>query len=152
MKSGQHPVSEAVVEMLEREDSAGMKSKDYYRGFQQRANQIKYDLLTFLLNARDQGKKIMAYGAAAKGNTLLNYAGIRADLVPAVVDRNPAKQGKYLPGSRIPILDESEINKLRPDYMIILPWNLNEEVRAQLEYVREWGAKFVIAVPKLEVI
>ena len=92
-----------------------------------------------------------AYGAAAKGNTLLNYAGVRPDLLPFVVDRNPAKQGKYLPGSRIPIVDEQYLREMRPDHILILPWNLKQEVMQQLDYVRDWDAQFVTAVPELDI-
>ncbi len=152
MKTGQQPVSKAVHELLKREDAVGMKTKDYYRGFQQRADEVKYDMLNFLLNARSQGKKVMAYGAAAKGNTLLNYAGIRSDLLSAVIDRNPDKQGKYLPGSRIPIIAESEIKKNKPDYVIILPWNLKDEIKEQLDYINEWGGKFIIVNSRLQIL
>ena len=93
----------------------------------------------------------MAYGAAAKGNTLMNYAGIRPDLIPYVVDRNPAKQGKYMPGSRIPIVPEKQIRESRPAFIAILPWNLREEVMTQLAYAREWGCAFVTAIPSLEI-
>ena len=98
------------------------------------------------------GKKVAAYGAAAKGNTLLNYAGVRGDLIAAVVDRNPAKQGKFLPCSRIPIVSEDELLVSQPDYVVILPWNLRVEVMQQLGYISKWGAKFVMAVPKLEIV
>lgn len=127
-----------------------MLNTSYYAGFQARANQVKNDFLAFLIEAKRQGKLVAAYGAAAKGNTLLNYAGVRPDLIPFVVDRNPAKQGKYLPGSRIPIVDETRLSETRPDYVLILPWNLKAEVMAQLDYIRAWGGRFVTAVPRLE--
>lgn len=149
---GTHAVTAAVTALLAREKAVGMTDQAYYRGFQQRAERIKHDLLAFLLDAKRQGKKVMAYGAAAKGNTLLNYAGVRGDLLPLIVDRNPAKRGKYMPGSRVPIVDEARINEERPDYILILPWNLRVEVQTQLSYVREWGAKFVATVPKLEIV
>ena len=148
---GKYEVSVAVTELLARECSAGMTTEAYYADFQQRANQIKYDLIEFLIKAKHEDKKVIAYGAAAKGNTLLNYAGIRPDLLSCVIDRNPAKQNKYLPGSRIPILNEPMISQQKPDYVLIMPWNLREEVTEQLSYIREWGGKFVTAVPKLEV-
>jgi SAM-dependent methyltransferase len=151
-ETGTHAVTAAVTALLARETAAGMNDQAYYRGFQQRAERIKHDLLAFLLDAKRQGKKVMAYGAAAKGNTLLNYAGVRDDLLPLVVDRNPAKQDKYMPGSRIPVVDESRIKKERPDYILILPWNLRKEVQTQLSYVHEWSAKFVTTVPKLEIV
>ncbi len=105
-----------------------------------------------MLEAARNGKKVAAYGAAAKGNTLLNYAGVRPDLIGYVVDRNPAKQGKWLPGSRIPIVDEPHLQRDKPDYVLILPWNLQREVVAQLAYVRDWGGRFAIAVPELTVL
>lgn len=146
---GQHQVNVAVGELLTRESSEGMKTEDYYADFQQRANRVKHDLIDFLIKAKRDDKKVMGYGAAAKGNTLLNYAGIRPDLLLSVVDRNPAKQNKYLPGSRIPIVEESIIRREKPDYVLILPWNLRHEVTEQLKYINEWGGKFVTAVPSL---
>ena len=148
---GKHEVTAAVTELLARESSIGMTTLDYYADFQQRANRIKYDLIQFLINAKHEGKKVIGYGAAAKGNTLLNYAGIRPDLISAVVDLNPAKQNKYLPGSRILIVNESIIRQKKPDYVLILPWNLRNEVTEQLKFIDEWGGKFVTAVPCLEI-
>lgn len=148
---GQHAVSDAVTELLAREAAIGIASEAYYADFQQSANQIKYDLIEFLIKAKRDGKKVIAYGAAAKGNTLLNYAGIRPDLLSAVVDRNPAKQNKFMPGSRIPIVDENIILQEKPDYILILPWNLRNEVIEQLNYIREWGGKFITAVPTMQI-
>lgn len=128
-----------------------MLSADYYSGFQTKADQVKNDFLAFLLEAKRQGRTVAAYGAAAKGNTLMNYAGIRPDLISFVVDRNPTKQGKYMPGSRIPILDEGKLKAAKPDYVIILPWNLKTEVMQQLEYISAWGGRFVTAVPELRI-
>ena len=145
-------VTPRVTEFLERESTVGIKTTDYYQGFQEKADQISRDLLFFLLEAKRQNKKVVGYGAAAKGNTLMNYAGVRPNLISFVVDRNPAKQGKFMPGSRIPIVDESYLRSARPDYIVVLPWNLKSEIMGQLDYVREWGAKFVTAVPKLEVV
>lgn len=150
--AGKREITPAVESLIALEVQAGIKTQQYYMDFQQRANRIKHDLLAFLIESNRQGKKVMAYGAAAKGNTLLNYAGIRSDLLPSVVDRNPAKQGKYLPGSRVPIVDEAAISQHKPDYVVILPWNLREEVKEQLNYVREWGGQFVTAVPGLEIV
>lgn len=140
-----------VVKLLEREMAAGMKSTTFYAGFQVKANKVKNDLLVFLIDAKRAGKSVAAYGAAAKGNTLLNYAGVRPDLLPYVVDRNPAKQDKLLPGCRIPIVTEAQLKQDRPDYVLILPWNLRTEVVEQLAYIREWGGQFVTAVPSLKV-
>ena len=148
--TGARATSLAVAALLAREVEAGVTTAAYYGGFQRRADRIKDDLLTFLIQAKRDDKSVGAYGAAAKGNTLMNYAGLRANLLPWVVDRNPAKQGKYLPGSRIPIVDEQRLRTERPHYVLILPWNLGDEVRAQLAYVRDWGAHFVTAIPRLE--
>ena len=148
---GQHKVTTSVTELLSHELSQGITTEAYYADFQERANRIKDDLIEFLINAKHEGKKVIGYGAAAKGNTLLNYAGIRPDLLSAVVDLNPAKQNKYLPGSRIPIVHESIIRHEKPDYVLILPWNLRNEVTEQLKYIHEWGGKFVTAVPSLEI-
>lgn len=149
--TGQHTRSARVDELLQREVQAGMLSADYYTGFQAKTDQVKNDFLVFLLDAKRQGKTVAAYGAAAKGNTLMNYAGIRPDLISFVVDRNPAKQGKCMPGSRIPIVDEERLPQEKPDYVVILPWNLKAEVMQQLEYVRTWGGRFVTAVPELRI-
>lgn len=147
--SGLQELSPRVAALLEREAVAGMDGEAFYAGFQAKANKVKNDLLVFLIEAQRAGKSVAGYGAAAKGNTLLNYAGIRPDLISFVVDRNPAKQDKFLPGCRIPIVAEAQLKKSRPDYVIILPWNLRAEVVEQLAYIREWGGQFVTAVPSL---
>ncbi len=147
---GRQPRSGRVDALLRREAQAGMLETDFYADFQARTDKVKNDFLAFLLEMKREGKRVAAYGAAAKGNTLLNYAGVRPDLIPFVVDRNPAKQGKYLPGSRIPIVGEERLKEARPDCIVLLPWNLREEVMAQLAYARVWGARFVTAVPVLE--
>lgn len=149
--AGQQVCSPRVDEMLQYEAEAGMLGANFYNGFQVKTDQVKNDFLTFLLQAKNQGKKLAAYGAAAKGNTLMNYAGIRLDLISFVVDRNPAKQGKTMPGSRIPIVDEQWLRQEKPDYVVILPWNLKVEVMQQLDYVKDWGGRFVTAVPMLQI-
>jgi len=149
--SGRQLRTPNVTRLLQREAEAGLTKADTYRHFQTRTNRMKDDFHAFLIEAKRQGKTVAAYGAAAKGNTLMNYAGIRCDLVSFVVDRNPAKQGKYMPGSRIPIVGEAQLVQARPDYVVLLPWNLREELVQQLAYVREWGGRFVTAVPALEV-
>ena len=151
MDSGSQPVGASVAALLAQEAAAGMRSRLYYKGFQEQAFKVKNDLLAFLLEAKTQGKCVVGYGAAAKGNTLFNYAGIRPDLIPLVVDRNPAKQGKYMPGSRIPITDEMRLKAARADYVLIIPWNISPEIMQQLDYVRAWGGRFVTAVPRLVV-
>ena len=133
------------------ETGVGVASPEYYSGFQERADLIRNEFLAFLLTARDEGKLVAAYGAAAKGNTLLNYAGVDSGLVAFVADRNPVKQGQFLPGSKIPIVDEAEIVRLRPDHVVVLPWNLREEIAGHLDYIRDWSGTFVTAVPQLEV-
>ena len=144
--------SQRVDELLLREEEAGLCRADHYRGFQAEAERIKNDFLAFLIEARNQGKTVAAYGAAAKGNTLMNYAGVRPDLVAFVADRNPAKQGKYMPGSRVPITDEAHLRAVRPDYVVLLPWNLRAELVLQLDYIREWGGNFAIAIPRMELL
>jgi hypothetical protein len=135
--------------LLNLESSAGMLSAEFYADFQSQAIDIRHQVLRFLLDAKGRGETVVAYGAAAKGNTLLNFCGVRTDLLAYVVDRNPAKQGKYLPGSRIPILAEGRLADDRPDWILILPWNLRDEVVNQLDYARAWGARFVTAVPRV---
>ena len=132
--------------------TAGLLGESFYSDFQPQALRIKRELLSFLLQCQAEGLTVGAYGAAAKGNTLLNFAGVRPDLLPYVADKNPAKQGQHLPGSRIPIVDEAHLRAHRPDRVLILPWNLRDEVAAQLDYVREWGGKLVVAIPRLEVL
>ncbi len=149
--TGRHPTTVSVAQILDAEKSSGMLNPNYYRVFQSRTNHIKYELTRFLLDAKRDDKRVAAYGAAAKGNTLLNYAGIRSDLIEFVVDLNPAKQNKYLPGSRVPIVTEERLKEEKPDYVLILPWNLKAEIYNQLSYVKTWGGKFVTAVPQLEI-
>ncbi|MDP3539062.1 MAG: class I SAM-dependent methyltransferase [Azonexus sp.] len=147
--TGKRQISASVGDLLASEVGAGMTTADFYAGFQLQADRVKNDLLSFLIAAKSAGKTVAAYGAAAKGNTLMNYAGIRPDLINFVVDRNPAKKGKYMPGSRIPIIDEAQLAIAKPDYVVILPWNLKDEIIAQLWYVRAWGCQFVVAVPSI---
>lgn len=148
---GHQPIDHRVRALLDREAQAGLATSDYYRGFQRRAEAVKDGFLDFLLAARRDGKPVAAYGAAAKGNTLMNFAGVRPDFISFVAERNPAKCGKYMPGSRIPIVDEAALQHAKPDYIVILPWNLRDEITGQLEYARAWGARFVTAVPTLAV-
>lgn len=147
--TGLRSPSNRVAELLADEATAGIATSGYYAGFQARADQVKNDLLVFLIEAKHAVKKVAAYGAAAKGNTLLNYAGVRPDLLPWVVDRNPAKQGKFLPGNRIPIVAEARLHEEKPDLILILPWNLKEEIMYQISYIKKWGGRFVTAVPTL---
>ena len=150
--SGSHAVTDRVAQILARESAAGLSSAAGYSGFQSRAEKVKDDLLAFLIEAKRAGKRVAAYGAAAKGNTLLNFAGVRRDLIAYVVDRNPAKQDRYMPGSRIPIVDEAKLLTERPDYVVILPWNLKSEVMDQLRSAGLSDTRFVTAVPALDIV
>ena len=127
---------------------AGMTDIRYYAGFQQQALKTKLSVMTFLIDQKRLGKKVAGYGAAAKGNTLLNFCGVKADLIDFVVDANPHKQGKFLPGSHIPVVDEAHLKEQKPDYVMIFPWNIKEEIKEQLSYIGEWGGKFVTAIPE----
>lgn len=149
--TGRHPVCPAVARLLAAEEAAGMKTADFYTRFQQVAEGVKNGLLSFLLEARRGGRSVAAYGAAAKGNTLLNFAGVKSDLLAFVSDAAPSKQGKFLPGSHIPILTPDAIADRRPDYVVILPWNLADEVKGQLSFISDWGGRFVVAVPSLRI-
>lgn len=141
----------SVAALLSVEQQEGMTSPAWYEGFQQVAERVKDDFLGFLLEQKRAGRRVVAYGAAAKGNTLVNFAGIRADLLAYVVDASPHKQGRFLPGSRIPVVDESRLRGDQPDFVVVLPWNLRDEITAQLHYVRDWGGRFVFAVPALTI-
>ena len=142
----------AVGQLLGVESKVGVTTADFYSTLAPAAERIKHQLLRFLLQARAEGKRVVGYGAAAKGNTLLNYAGVRADLLAWVADANPHKQGKFLPGSRIPVVAPERLAIEQPDYVLVLPWNLLKEVSEQQALVREWGGRFVIAVPELTVL
>ncbi|RYE73027.1 MAG: methyltransferase domain-containing protein [Oxalobacteraceae bacterium] len=146
-----HVETPAIAAMLAREQAAGMFDLPWYQGFQAVAEKVKDDFLAFLLMQKREGKRVAGYGAAAKGNTLLNFAGVRADLLSFVVDASPHKQGRFLPGSRIPVVDEQYLRDTRPDFVVVLPWNLRDEITLQLGYIREWGGRFVYAVPGLMV-
>jgi len=149
LDAGSRPLGASVAKVLDEERACGMLDAGFYTGFQSQALRVVRELLAFLVRSADQGARVAAYGAAAKGNTLLNFAGVRPHLLSYVVDKNPAKQGKFMPGSRIPIVDEARLREHRPSHVLILPWNLKDEVMGQLAYVREWGGRFVTAVPGL---
>ena len=150
--TGVRPPTDRVSLMRRLEADAGMRSRAFYEGFERDAEEAKAKLLQILVHAKLDGKRVVAYGAAAKGNTFLNYAGIKPDLIEYVVDRNPAKQGKWMPGSRIPIVDEARLRADKPAIIVILPWNIRTEVLNQLAYAREWGAKFVVAQPQVSFV
>ena len=145
------PVSAAVAELRRREENYGLGRVECYAAFGEKVKETKRKLLEFLIRARREGKKIVGYGAPGKGNTLLNYCGIRTDFLEFTVDRNPYKQGKFLPGTHIPILPPEQLRSARPDYIFILPWNLKDEIIEQLSFVREWGGEFVVPIPEVRV-
>lgn len=143
-------VQSSVQILLERELEIGVRTRSYYASFQSEAISIKNEFLNYLITEKRNGSVVVGYGAAAKGNTLLNFAGIKEDLLQLVVDKNPNKVGKFMPGSRIPIVGEEVLHQLKPDVVVILPWNLTAEIQKQLAYSREWGARFAVAVPQLK--
>jgi 2-polyprenyl-3-methyl-5-hydroxy-6-metoxy-1,4-benzoquinol methylase len=142
----------SVKEVLEAEESAGLHTREGHAGFAKAVMQIKSDLVGFLLDAAKRGRSVAGYGAPGKGNTLLNHCGIRSDLLAYTVDRSPFKQGKYLPGTHIPIYGPEQIAETQPDYVLVLPWNLRDELSQQLAYVRSWGGRLVFPIPALEII
>lgn len=146
------PLGKRVLELRERETAAGFGRIDHYSNFSEKVKETKRKLLEFLIKARREGKSIAGYGAPGKGNTLLNYCGIRCDFLDYTVDRSPHKQGKFLPGTHIPIFHPEKLRETKPDYVLILPWNLREEIRQQLSYVREWGGQLVVPIPAVEVL
>jgi len=148
---GKRAKGDVVARVLADEAAAGLASTTGYEGFQARIDKLKDDFVAYLIEARRAGRTVAAYGAAAKGNTLMNYAGVRPDHIAFVADRNPAKQGRFMPGSRIPIVGEERLREARPADIVLLPWNLRDELVAQLDYVRAWGGRFVTAVPHLEI-
>ncbi len=149
---GPHQLSEAVDELLAREERDGLRSPDRYARFAEEVKESKRALLDLLISLRGEGKQVVGYGAPGKGNTLLNYCGIRTDLIDYTVDRNPYKQGLYTPGTHIPIHRPEKIAETRPDYVVVFPWNLFDEISAQLSYVAEWGAKLIVPIPVARVV
>jgi hypothetical protein len=146
------PVSERVIELREREESAGYRRMETYVAFEERVRETKRRLLELLIELKRDGRRIVGYGAPGKGNTLLNYCGIRTDFVDFTVDRNPYKQGRFLPGTHIPIHAPERIDEERPDYVLILPWNFKDEILAQLAHIRDWGGKFIVPIPEATVL
>lgn len=144
-------VSGRLLDLCEREVLAGVHTTAYYAAFAEQVKATKRALLSFLIDAKAAGKRVVGYGAPGKGNTLLNYCGIRTDFVDFTVDRNPYKQGKFLPGTHIPIYHPDKIAQVQPDYVLILPWNFKEEIMAQMSFIRSWGGKFVVPIPAARV-
>jgi len=145
------PVSERVEELRNRERRAGMRQIKTYYAFSEKVKETKRRLLSFLIEAKRQGRNVAGYGAPGKGNTLLNYCGIRTDFLDYTVDRNPYKEGRFTPGTHIPIFPPERIKETRPDYVLILPWNLKDEIMSQLSYIREWGGRFIVPIPEVRV-
>lgn len=150
--TGKKQVNESINELLQQETASGITDLGFYKGLQEKALTIKTGFLTWLMKVLNEGGKIMAYGAAAKGNTFLNYCGVHSDLVPCIADVTIQKQGKFLPGSHIPIVSESAINEIKPDYIIVLPWNFKEEINHRLEFVKAWGGKLVYFIPGFDIV
>jgi SAM-dependent methyltransferase len=151
-ETAKEPVTRCVMDLKAREEAAGFMLLETYLCFGTKVEETKRNLLNFLIKAKREGKSIAGYGAPGKGNTLLNYCGIRTDFIDYTVDRNPYKHGKYTPGTHIPIYDPDKIRETRPDYIFILPWNLRNEIMQQLAYVREWGAQFVVPIPEVIIL
>ena len=146
------PVSERATKLRERELGLGFNRLQTYQNFAEQVIRTKRKILSLLIDLKDQGKRIVGYGAPGKGNTLLNYCGIRTDLLDFTVDRSPHKQGRYTPGTHIPILSPDRIRATRPDYVFILPWNLKDEIITQMSFVRDWGGRFIVPIPEPKIL
>ena len=146
------PATSNVESVRLSESEAGIDQLSTYASFKEKVEATKRELLSFLIEAKANGKRIVAYGAAAKGNTLLNYCGVRQDFVDFVVDQNPAKQNRYLPGTHIPVFEPDKIDEVKPDYLLILPWNIKDEIVGKMNHIRQWGGKFIVPIPKVEIL
>ena len=147
-----HAEAPEVADLLAEERAYGLDGPDAYRGFEEKVRKVKRNLLSFLIEAKESGKSVVGFGAAAKGNTLLNFCGIGTEFIDYVVDSNPHKQGLFLPGSRIPICEPAMIRNTRPDYILILPWNLADEIIGSNGFVSEWGGQFVVPIPETRIV
>ncbi len=144
-------ISKSVMELIAREATEGFTNLEHYLSFIEKVKETKRNILDFLIKTKKQGKSIAGYGAPAKGNTLLNYCGIRTDFLDYTVDRSPHKQGLFLPGTHIPIYHPDKIKETRPDYLLILPWNIKDEIMKQMAHIRDWGGKFVVLIPEVKI-
>jgi hypothetical protein len=151
-EDGSRPVRQSVNEIRAKEQAAGLTDLQTYLSFSETVKAAKYNLLDFLIRAKKEMKSIAGYGAPAKGNTLLNYCGIRSDFIDYTVDRSPHKQDHFLPGTHIPIYHPDKIKETRPDYLLILPWNLRDEIMEQMSYIGDWGGRFIIPIPEVTVL
>jgi hypothetical protein len=145
------PLTRRATELLAREEAAGVRRLEYYASFAEQVKEVKRALLDLLIRLRREGKSVVGYGAPGKGNTLLNYCGIRTDLLDYTVDRNPYKHGRFTPGTHLPIYPPERLRETKPDYVLILPWNLQDEIMAQHGYIREWGGQFIVPIPDARV-
>lgn len=152
LEDGSKPIDAKVPSLIARERTAGLAQIETYASFAEKVRETKRKLLEFLIVAKREGKTVVGYGAPAKGNTLLNYCGVRGDFLEYTVDRSPHKQDKFLPGTRIPVCSPDRIRETRPDYVLILPWNLKDEIVEQMAHIREWGGKFVVPIPEVQVV
>ena len=152
LEDGSKPIDAKVPSLIARERNAGLAQIETYASFAEKVRETKRKLLEFLIVAKREGKTVVGYGAPAKGNTLLNYCGVRGDFLEYTVDRSPHKQDKFLPGTRIPVYSPDRIRETRPDYVLILPWNLKDEIVEQMAHIREWGGKFVVPIPEVQVV
>jgi hypothetical protein len=150
--AGNEPVSDDIIALRKKEADGGLSDLDTYTVFGEKAREIKRSLLDFLSAAKREGKRVAAYGAPAKGNTLLNYCGVRQELIDFTVDRNPAKQNRFLPGTHLPVYAPEKLSDTKPDYVLILPWNIKDEIMDKMQHIRDWGGKFVVPIPKVEVL
>jgi hypothetical protein len=150
-ENGDYPITENVRGLMKQEVDYGLSDVETYRSFSEKVMETKRGLLKFLIEAKEAGKRVVGYGAPAKGNTLLNYCGVRADLLDYVVDINPLKQGRFLPGTRLPIFAPDKIFETKPDYLLLLPWNIREEIMEKMSGVREWGCQFVTPLPAVRI-
>ena len=146
------PISDRVNILRESEEKAGLARLKFYSGFSERIKETKRELLAFLITAKEKNKSIVGYGAPAKGNTLLNYCGIRSDFIDYTVDRSPHKQGMFLPGTHIPVYPPDKIRQTKPDYLLVLPWNIKDEIMDQMAFIREWGCRFVVPIPEVQIL
>jgi hypothetical protein len=145
------PIGDRVRDLVSREKAAGFQKLDHYLSFEEQVKKTKRKLLEFLIAAKDNGRSVVGYGAPAKGNTLLNYCGVRSDFVDYTVDRSPHKQHLFLPGTHIPIYHPEKVRETKPDFLLILPWNLKDEVMDQMRYIRDWGGQFVVPIPTVQI-
>ena len=146
------PVSDNIIALRKKEADGRLSNLDTYAAFGEKAQEIKRSLLDFLSAAKREGKRVAAYGAPAKGNTLLNYCGVRQEFIDFTVDRNPAKQNRFLPGTHLPVYAPEKLSDTKPDYVLILPWNIKDEIMDKMQHIRDWGGKFVVPIPKVEVL